>query len=60
MRQPEPWVVGLIVAATACRVLLVVGLVTCARMERHDPVRFVGARGSCVTGVGLCGALFLG
>lgn len=59
-QQPAPWVIGLIVAATACRVLPVVGLVACARMERPDPVRFVGARGTCVTGVGLCGALFVG
>lgn len=60
LQQPAPWVIGLIVTATACRVLPVVGLVACARMERPNPVRFVGARGTCVTGVGLCGALFVG
>ena len=59
-QQPAPWVVGLIVAATACRVLLVVGLFAYARMDRPNPVRFVGALGTYVTGLGLCGALFVG
>lgn len=59
-QQPAPWVVGLIVAATACRVLLVIGLVSFARMERPNPVRFVGALGTYVTGLALCGALFVG
>ena len=59
-QQPAPWIVGLIVAATACRVLLVIGLVAYARMDRPNPVRFVGALGTYVTGLGLCGALFVG
>ena len=58
-QQPAPWIVGLIVAATACRVLLVIGLVAYARMDRPNPMRFVGALGTYVTGLGLCGALFV-
>jgi len=83
LQQPAPWGVGLIVAATACRVLLVVDLVACARMERPHPLRFVGAPGgcrawgadsdlqpaipksdslpgTCVAGLGLYRALFVG
>ncbi len=58
-QQPAPWVLGLIVAATACRVLLVIGLVAFTRMDRPNPVRFIGALGTYVTGLALCGALFV-
>jgi hypothetical protein len=40
--------------------LLVIGLVAFARMDRPNPVRFVGALGTYVTGLGLGGALFVG
>ena len=51
---------GLVVAATACRTLLVIGLVAFTRMDRPSPVRFVGALGTYVTGLALGGALFVG
>ena len=51
---------GLLVAATACRMLLVIGLIAFARMDRPNPVRFIGALGTHVTGLALCGALFVG
>ena len=51
---------GLLVAATVCRMLLVIGLVAFARMDRPNPVRFVGALGAYVAGLALCGALFVG
>lgn len=50
---------GLLVAATACRMLLVIGLVAFARTDRPNPVRFIDALGTHVAGLGLCGALFL-
>ena len=59
-QQPAPWVLGLVVAATACRMLLVLGLVAFARMDRPNPVRFVGALGTHVTGLALGGAVFVG
>jgi len=40
--------------------LLVIGLVAFARMDRPNPVRFVGALGTYVTGLGLGGAVFVG
>ena len=51
---------GLLVAATACHVLLVIGLIAFARMDRPNPVRFIGALGTHVTGLALCGAVFVG
>ena len=51
---------GLLVAATACRMLLVIGLVAFARMDRPNPVRFIGALGTYVAGLALDGALFVG
>ena len=47
-------------ASAACRMLLVIGLVAFARMDRPNPVRFVGALGTYVTGLGLGGAVFVG
>ena len=51
---------GLLVAATACRMLLVIGLVAFTRMDRPNPVRFVGALGAYLAGLALGGALFVG
>jgi len=39
--------------------LLVIGLVAYARMDRPNPVRFIGALGTHVTGLALGGALFV-
>ena len=54
MQQPGPWTLGLMVAATVCRVLLVVGLVAWPRLDRPNPLRFVGAIGTYFAGAGLC------
>jgi len=59
-RSPSTLVLGLIVAATVCRVLLVVGLIAGASMARPNPARFVGALGTYVAGAGLCIALLVG
>ena len=59
-QQPAPWVLGLVVTATACRMLLVIGLVAYARMDQPSLARFVGAPGTHVTGLALCGAMFVG
>ena len=41
------WLIG---AATACRCLLVIGLLAAPTMARPNPVRFVGALGTYVLG----------
>jgi uncharacterized protein len=56
-RSPSAATVSLIVAATVCRCLLVVGLVAWPTMARPNPIRFVGALGTYLTGVALCAML---
>lgn len=46
--------------SAACRMLLVIGLVAFARMDQPSLARFVGAPGTHVTGLALCGAMFVG
>ena len=56
-RNPPAWTVVCIVGATICRFLLVIGLVFAGPMSRPNPLRFVGALGTYLFGVGLCLAL---
>jgi len=52
-RDPSPVILGLMVAATACRVSLVIGLVAFPTLARPNPVRFVGALGTYLLGIAL-------
>ncbi len=52
-------VVNLIIAATVCRFLLVVGLVAWPSLGRPNPARFVGALGTYLCGAALCVAMVL-
>ena len=58
-QSPSAAVLGLMVAATACRALLVIGLVAWPTLARPNPARFVGALGTYVFGAALCLALLL-
>jgi uncharacterized membrane protein YecN with MAPEG domain len=55
--RPSPTIVGIIVAATICRCLLVIGLLAWPTMARPNPARFVGALGTYLCGTALCVAL---
>jgi uncharacterized membrane protein YecN with MAPEG domain len=59
-RGPSELVVGLIVAATVCRFLLVIGLVAWHSLSRPNPLRFVGALGTYLLGAALCLAMVTG
>lgn len=59
-RGPSAPVLGLIVAATVCRCLLVIGLLAWPSLSRPNPARFVGALGTYLTGAALCVALLAG
>ena len=59
-RGPSAPVLGLIVAATVCRCLLVIGLLAWPSLSRPNPARFVGALGTYLTGAALCVALVAG
>ena len=56
-RTPSAAIVSLIVAATLCRCLLVVGLIAWPTMAKPNPARFIGALGTYGTGLALCLAL---
>lgn len=53
-RGPSDVVLGLIVAVTTCRFLLVIGLLAWPSLAKPNPVRFVGALGTYLLGAALC------
>lgn len=57
--HPTQWQVWCIVGATACRLLLAVGLVAWPTMSKPNPARFVGAVGTYAFGGALCIGLLL-
>jgi uncharacterized membrane protein YecN with MAPEG domain len=59
-RGPSELVVNLIIAATFCRFLLVIGLVAWPSLGRPNPARFVGALGTYFVGAALCVAMVAG
>ncbi|HKX41422.1 MAG TPA: MAPEG family protein [Burkholderiaceae bacterium] len=59
-RSPAPWVVWVMGAITACRYVLVAGLVFPASLARPNVLRFVGALGTYACGAALCAALISG
>lgn len=52
-QSPTPAILSLIVAATVCRCLLVIGLLAWPSMDRPNPLRFAGALGTYATGIAL-------
>ncbi|WP_175924014.1 MAPEG family protein [Burkholderia latens] len=57
--DPSRPVLSLIVAATASRCLLVIGLLAWPTMAKPNPARFVGAFGTYLCGAALCVAMLL-
>jgi uncharacterized protein len=53
-RSPSSTTLALIVAATACRCLLVIGLIAFPTMAKPNPARFLGALGTYAAGIALC------
>jgi hypothetical protein len=50
-RNPSTWLVWTFVAATISRYLHALGMILCRTLDRPDPLRFVGALGTYVTGM---------
>jgi len=50
-RGPARWLVWTFVAATAFRYLHALGMIRSKSLDRPDPLRFVGALGTYVTGL---------
>jgi len=58
--NPPSWQVWCMVGATACRLLLAIGLLAWPTMAKPNPARFVGALGTYIFGAALCVALLNG
>ncbi|MDJ0866193.1 MAG: MAPEG family protein [Myxococcota bacterium] len=56
-RDPGTWATICMIGATASRYLIAIGLLTGATLAKPHPLRFVGALGTYVFGLGLCGEL---
>jgi len=59
-QHPPAWQLWCMAAATACRVLLVVGLVAWPSMSKPNLARAIGGTGTYVFGAALCVALLMG
>jgi len=53
IRGTGPWISLLCVLATVFRYLHAVGMIMCKSLDRPDPLRFLGALGTYMTGVAL-------
>jgi uncharacterized membrane protein YecN with MAPEG domain len=58
-RDPSTWMTGLAIAATAARYLHAIGMILAPTLGAPYPLRFVGALGTYVCGLGLVVALLL-
>jgi uncharacterized protein len=59
LQQPSNLITGLMIAATAFRVIFVFGFLTAATLTRPSVFRFIGALGTYVTGLWLACLLFV-
>ena len=58
-RDPAPWMVWTFVAATLSRYLHAAGMLLSASLDRPQPLRFLGALGTYLSGLALVVALLL-
>lgn len=58
VQGPAGWVMGVMWAAVASRYVIVVGLLV-GSLDQANPLRFVGALGTYLSGAALCVALLL-
>lgn len=59
-RQPAAWLVWTFIAATVCRYLHAAGMLMSPTLDQPQPLRFVGALGTYVTGLILAVAALVG
>jgi uncharacterized membrane protein YecN with MAPEG domain len=58
-REPARWMVWMFVAATVSRYLHAAGMLLSSSLDRPQPLRFVGALGTYLSGLALVAALLL-
>lgn len=59
VHSPAQWIVWTMIAVTACRYLIVLGILSSATLDRPHPARFIGALGTYVGGLVLAIATLL-
>jgi len=57
--QQPAWVIWAMITATFCRYLFIAGLLLPKTMAKPNPMRFIGALGTYLSGMALCIALIL-
>lgn len=50
---PSAWILWTMIIVTACRYLIVVGILICPTLDRAHPLRFIGALGTYIGGFAL-------
>ena len=58
-REPSTWALWMMGIATASRYLHTLGLILAPSLDRPEPLRFLGALGTYLCGLGLCASAFL-
>ncbi len=53
-RNPAIWVLWVMGIATASRYLIAAGILTSSSLEKANPLRFIGALGTYLSGIALC------
>ncbi len=51
VHSPAQWIQWTMIAVTACRYLIVIGILSSATLDRPHPIRFIGALGTYVGGM---------
>jgi hypothetical protein len=59
-RSPGTWILWTMVIVTACRYLIVLGILLSPTLDRPQPLRFVGALGTYLGGLALSVAALIG
>lgn len=53
VHAPTPWITWTMVVVTACRYLIVVGILASSTLDQPHPIRFIGALRTYVGGLTL-------
>lgn len=57
LNSAESWITWFVMLATICRFLFVAGILIPKTMAKPNPMRFIGAVGTYIFGLGLCVAI---
>jgi len=58
-RNPAPWLLWTMIVAVVSRYLIAIGMIAGPTLAKPQPLRFVGALGTYLTGILLCIGAFM-